>query len=359
MNASRRPSIHFTRSVVLVSLVIMAFTGCGGGSPSGPSTASPGVVLNGSLVGAAGSSSAGFGVSAQASKAISITGTVTVSVQESPGISTTVSSDGSFTLRGLPTGSFTLVFTRDGVPLGTLTFNSVMPNQEVTITVNITGSSVVLLEEQRNGVGHGDLEIEGRVEQVILLSATGDSRFIIDQRTVVARPGQTTIREGNTRRQASDLTVGQRVHVKGAWLPKEGATQPVLAYEIKLQHDDDDGEDGDDENPSATPTPTPRAACIIEGGVQGHKVELEGKILSGNAAAFRHMPEGSRSSSPVNVLAASASLECTPKSGPNAPTPAQCSASVTTGAKVHVSGILEICSATSAQVSASKVLVQK
>ena len=349
MNASRRPSIHFTRSVVLVSLVIMAFTSCGGGSPSGPSTASPGVVLNGSIVGAAGLSSAGFGVSAQASKAVSITGTVTVSVQGSPGISTTISSNGSFTLRGLPTGSFTLAFTRDGVPLGTLTFNSVMPNQEVTITVNITGSSVVLLEEQRNGVGHGDLEIEGRVEQVILLSATGDSRFIIDQRTVVARPGQTTIREGNTRRQASDLTVGQRVHVKGAWLPKEGATQPVLAYEIKLQHDDD-GDDGDEK---------PTTTCIIEGGVQGLKVELEGRILSGNAAAFRLMPEGSRSSSPVNVLAASASLECTPKSGPNAPTPAQCSASVTTGAKVHVSGILEICSATSAQVSASKVLVQK
>jgi hypothetical protein len=36
------------------------------------------------------------------------------------------------------------------------------------------------------------------------------------------------------------VTVGRRVHVKGTWLPAEGASQPVLASEIKLQDDDDD-----------------------------------------------------------------------------------------------------------------------
>jgi len=268
-------------------------------------------------------------------------------------MTTTVGADGSFTLRGLPTGSFTLLFTRDGTRIGTLSFTSVLPNQELNITISVTGSSLVLLEEQRNGIGHGDLEIEGTVEQVLLLSTTGDSRFLIHSRTVVARPGQTVIREGNTVRGPADLTVGRTVHVKGVWLPAEGATQPALAYEIKIQTSNEDS------TPTPSPSPSPRADCMIEGGAPGRGIELEGTISSGSASAFTLAVDGGRSSSGVNVLAGSASIVCTPPSGPNAPTPAQCSASVKPGAKVHVSGTLNTCTATSAQVSASRVQVQK
>lgn len=353
-----RTSFPLSMRVLLVSLLALSFTACGAESPSSPSASSPGVVVNGSIMGGGGSSSSAFGVSAHATPTSSITGTVTVTLQGSPQISTTVSSDGSFTLRGLPAGSFTLLFTRDGAPLGTLTFNAVMPNQEVTITISVTAGSVVLVQEKRDGIGHGDLEIEGLVEQILLVSLSGDSRFIIDGRTVVARAGQTSIREGNTARAVSDLAVGLRVHVKGVWLPLEGTLQPVLAHEIKLRDDDDD-DDAEDDDPPATPTPTPRAACVIEGGTAGRDIELQGTIASGTAAAFRLNVDGGRAASPVDVLAGSATVECTPKSGPNAPTPAQCAASVTAGAKVHVSGNLDTCTATSAVVSARKLLVQK
>ncbi len=350
MKTDRTSSLHFRRSPALILLSLMTLTACGGGSgnPVGPS-ASGGVVLAGTVVGATTSSSLAFGATSTPATP-SITGAVTISVQESPAISTTVGADSSFSLRGLPTGSFTLVFTRDGVRLGALSFTSVLPNQELNITVNLTGASVVLLEEQRNGIGHGDLEIEGSVEQVIVLGGASDSRFLIDHRTVVVRPGQTTIRQGNTARAAADLIVGRHVHVKGVWLPAEGSTQPVLAYEIKLQ----EGE----EATTPTPTPTPRAACMIDGATAGRGLELEGVVLSGNASAFRLTVNGNRSQNPVDIMAGGASLECTPKSGPNAPTPAQCAGLVAPGARVHVSGTLNACSETSAQVGATKVSVQ-
>src|SRR5436190_11427205 len=112
MNTYQRHISAFTRSAVLIALATLTFTGCGGGSPSGPDS-SNGVVLNGSIVGLSGASSASFDATSKASTNTAITGTVTVSVQEKPAISTTVASDGSFTLRGLPTGSFTLLFKRD------------------------------------------------------------------------------------------------------------------------------------------------------------------------------------------------------------------------------------------------------
>ena len=355
MTSSTRSSHILNRSTLALVLGMITLTACGGASsnPAGPS--SPGVVtLNGSVVGSGGaSSSSSASGAASTSTGLLIPGALTVSVLESPAMTVTVGTDGSFTLRGLPTGSFTLVFARDGARIGTLSFTAVLPNQELNITLSVTGSSLVLLEEQRNGIGHGDLEIEGRVEQVLLLSQTGDSRFIIHYRTVVARPGQTVIREGNTVRGPADLTVGRSVHVKGVWLPAEGATQPVLAYEIKIQTGDDD------RTPTPSPAPTPRADCMIEGGTPGRGIELEGTISSGNASAFTLAVGGGRSSSGVDVLAAGASLVCSPPSGPNAPTPAQCSASIKPGAKVHVSGTLNACSATSAQVSAGKVSVQK
>ena len=356
MTSSPRSSNIRNRSTFALVLGILALTACGGGSnPGGPSPAGV-VTLNGSVVGAGGSSSSSSATGVTStSTTLLAPGSITVSVQESPTVSTTVGSDGSFTLRGLPTGSFTLIFTRDGARIGALSFTSVLPNQELTIMVEVIGSSLVLLEEQRNGIGHGDLEIEGSVEQVLLLSQTGDSRFIIHSRTVVARPGQTVIREGNALRSPADLTVGLPVHVKGVWLPLEGATQPVLAYEIKIQA----GSDDTTPSPSPSPTPTPRAECMIEGGTPGRGIELQGTITGGDASSFKLAVEGGRSPNPVDVLAGGASLECTPQSGPNAPTPAQCSASVKAGARVHVSGTLNTCSATSAQVSAGRVSVQK
>jgi hypothetical protein len=234
-----------SRNLAALSLAAAAATlvACGSDNPSGPSAGQ--VSLRGQVmdqgVGAAGvSKQSGASAAADA---------ITVTVQENPAITATVGEDGSFTLRGLPEGAFTLVFkSAGGATLGTLSFAQVKPNQEITITVQVTGSGLLLVEERRNGIGHGDLEIEGLVEDVVTLAPSGDSTFVIDGYTVIARPGQTAIREGNRARTVEDVTEGRRVHVKGTWMEPGSArgssAQPVLAEEIKLQGPDASGEDG-------------------------------------------------------------------------------------------------------------------
>ncbi len=251
----------------LFLLISLALAACGGGdNPAGPG-AVQGVTLAGTVVGSSfGSASASSG-SASASVVV-----LTVSVLENPAITVTVAADGSFTLRGLPEGSFTLVFAQDGVTIGSLVFSQVNANQQITITVQVVGSSVVLLEQRRNGIGHGDIEIEGRVEQILVLNPAGESRFQIDGRVVVVRPGETAIRKGNRRLGVKDLAVGQRVHVKGVWLPAEAGVQPVQALEIKLQGEDTGTGGGDD--------PGTRSYCPDA----GRKAEVEGKITAKGAS---------------------------------------------------------------------------
>ena len=247
--------MHARSSVCTVlALTVLALAACGGG-PSGPSAAE-GVSLDGTAIGMPGLAATGFSASARGADP----DVITVTCVENLAITTTVGPDGRFTLRGLPEGGFHLAFSSNGTPLGTLYFDEVKPNQQITVTVDLSGSTVTLVEQRRNGIGHGDLEIEGLVEQVLELDVAGDSRFVIDGYTVLARPGETTIREGNRARTVEDVTVGRQVHVKGEWVTGEGSAQEVLAWEIKLQDDDDD-DDGIGE--------TCRA---------GDKAEVEGRI---------------------------------------------------------------------------------
>jgi hypothetical protein len=319
-------------AVVLVALGLAA---CG--NPNGPSE---GVTLEATVVGSGFSAASLRGSSASAA-------VITVTVVENPAMTTTVGADGRFTMRGLPEGGFTLLFRIDGVDAGSIHFDQVLPNQEITITISVAGSSVTLLEERRNGIGHGDFEIEGRVDQVLVVSTTGDSRFVIDGRTVIARPGQTTIREGNRARVPAEVTMGRRVHVKGVWLAAvPPAPQEALAWEIMLQGDE------------IGPSPAPGATCMINGGRAGDGIELEGRVSSGALPTFMMTVNGNRATGPVSIEAASASIECSPASGPNAPTPAACQARVTSGQRVHVRGTLTSCSLTAAVVSATSVRVQ-
>jgi hypothetical protein len=318
-------------SILIVAAFVLA--ACGG-NPASPSA--DGIVLRGTVVGA----------SAAGVSALSVGSTpaipVTVTVQENPAITATVGADGTFTLRGLPEGGFHLVFSSNGTPLGTLFFAEVKPNQEITVTIQVTGSTVTLLEDRRNGIGHGDVEIEGQVTAVLVLDPAGDSRFTIAGKTVVARPGQTAIREGNTARTVADVTVGHQVHVKGVWLPAEASGQPVLAQEIILQDEDDDGPDVD-------------KTCMISGGTVGQGIELEGGVVSGGFASFLMKVQGNRSSGNVQVDAGGASFKCNGFKG----TVAECQATVKAGAKVHVRGTLTSCDLTSAATQASQVMVQK
>jgi hypothetical protein len=327
----RQARLVFASILTVAAFVLAA---CGGNPTS---SSGDGVVLRGTVVGAAGAAALSVGTATGTAEV------VTVTVQENSAITTTVGPDGSFTLRGLPEGGFHLVFSSGGVTLGTIAFSEVKPNQEITVTVQVSGSTVTLLEDRRNGIGHGDVEIEGLVSAVLLLNPVGESRFTIDGKTVVARPGETAIREGNTARTVSDVTVGHQVHVKGVWLPAETAGQPVLAHEIKLQDTDDE------EGPDVDKT------CMISGGRVGDGIELEGSVVSGAFASFLMRVQGNRSSGNVQVDAGGASFKCNGSKG----TAADCQASVKAGAKVHVSGTLMSCDLSSAGAQASRVMVQK
>jgi len=345
------PRLDRRLAVPLAVLAALALVACGGDSPfpvaptsfAAQSAANAqGVTLSGTVLGSGSSSS----VSALSTSFSADTAEpITVSV-EGTDISTTVDSDGTFTLRGLPEGSFTLVFTdASSAEIGRLEFSGVLPNQEITLTVDISEGVVIVLEERRNGIGHGDVEIEGLVEEVQTLYPAGDSIFLIAGYTVVARPGETAIREGNQGRTVEDVTEGRRVHVKGVWLQADSSTQQVLAHEIILQGDDEDDTDTG-------------GGCMIEGCQVGAGIQLEGHVDSGSAPRFMLRVEGNRARYPVEIDASGASFKCTPQAGPNAPTPAECQAEIKPGAKVHVSGDLTSCDASSALVKAREVISQ-
>jgi hypothetical protein len=244
-----------SRSLLAVGLASVV-TGCGGSSPFAPTQVDgSGVTLEGTVL------SLAPGLAATVSSfARQVEGVVRVYVKDSPEISTEVDADGQFVLRGLPDGEFVLVFEDESGILGELPFGGVLPNQELIVTVDFDATQgVILLEEQRNGIGHGDLEIQGTIDEILELDPAGDSLFLIGGYPVVARPGTTAIRRGNRGIGVEDLSVGDQVHVKAVYLALEPgqdpADQQVLAHEIKLQVEDaGNGGGGDDDSDEAKVT---------------------------------------------------------------------------------------------------------
>ena len=216
----------FTLLVAACGISLLA--GCGGSSGSGVAVEKSAIVI-GKVV--AGAPKVGVQLLAAGDP-------ITVYVLSDPDIKVSVGADGTFTLRGLPAGSFTLVFMQGTDELGRLVFQEVAANQQITISVQLVSSEIVLVNEDRRGIGDAGVELEGLVQNVITLNAAGDSTFVIAGRTVIARPGVTAIREGNTRKTVADVTVGKRVHVKGTTV--QGSTD-VLASEIMIQNETDTG----------------------------------------------------------------------------------------------------------------------
>jgi hypothetical protein len=104
-----------------------------------------------------------------------------------------------------------------------------------------------------------------------------------------------------------------------------------------------------------TPPPS-SSSCGINGGTLGQGIELEGNVSSGSSAAFKLSVNG-RASFPIDVNAAAASFRCVGNA--KTTSDAECKAAVKAGAKVHVKGTLMTCAASSAQVTATEVKVQK
>ena len=93
--------------------------------------------------------------SAQGLRAFSQTGLDEITVEvEGTNITTQVRSDGSFTLRGLPEGSFKLFFRdKNGAVIGEIDFGNILSGQSIEILLRLEeDGSVTLLEERRDGV---------------------------------------------------------------------------------------------------------------------------------------------------------------------------------------------------------------
>jgi len=248
------------KRLAVVSAVFGAavgLVGCGSESPfAATSVNGSNIVLRGTVLNFVPALAAGFSASSTnavgfSASSTSTDGVITVTVDGYPEITTTVDAKGEFVLRGLPEGSFTLLFEDGhGAPgnLGILYFEAVLPNQELIVSVQfVDDGTVLLVEEQRNGIGHAGLELQGSIDAVPTApDVNGDYLFMIAGYQVMVSPGVTAIREDNTRLEWYELEVGDQVHVKGLWLVLESGVHPadqqVLAHEIKLQDGDADGE---------------------------------------------------------------------------------------------------------------------
>jgi hypothetical protein len=109
------------------------------------------------------------------------------------------------------------------------------------------------------------------------------------------------------------------------------------------------------ESPEPAGSPNP-SACIVNGGIVGQGIELEGNVSSGTYASFEMAVNGGRASGPVTVSASAAAFTCV--GGAKVPTDAECRLAVVPGAKVHVRGTMMSCT-TAPHVTATEVKVQK
>jgi len=90
--------------------------------------------------------------SAASASSASVQGIV-VMLKERPSLTATVDGGGGFTLVGVPSGTWSLVFMRDGQAIGEIRFQNVRRNQGIVIVVVLTsGGEVVLVKEQRDQV---------------------------------------------------------------------------------------------------------------------------------------------------------------------------------------------------------------
>ena len=257
-HGKRRCLIETIWTSLALALSSFLVAGCGGSSPTSPTQ--DGVNLTGQFVS---DGSSQLALRAQSSTDL---GGVTVEVLDSngndTGISVAVGSNGSFTLRGLPDGAFTLIFRDEsGTRIGRIRFTEVMPNQHLSILVDLNDEGTVsLLFEKRNGIGHGDLELEGIASEVQLEGGhVNNGTLRVNGELVISSGGETAIRNGNRRINLEDVE-GKLVHVKGEWRTMDG-TQVVFAREIKLQEEEqeDDGPtDVSDRNVPECSSPDPK-----------------------------------------------------------------------------------------------------
>ncbi len=242
--------------------------------------------------------------------------------------------NGTFTLRGLPDGRFTVDFYQGSTKVGSLVFDDVLANQQIAITVELSNGTIQLLDERRTGIGHGDVELEGIASSIHIEGDPMTGSLEVNGQLVTTRAAETSIRKGNERLTLEDLSSGDRVHVKGEWETADGSSA-VFAREIKLQEEEEEGDEAGQE------------CSYISGGRVGEPIVLEGTVLSGNDQSFVLEVNGNRADGPVNVtFGGSPTCVGQARNGP---------CQIDEGDKVNVKGTLTTCES----VQADEVKIQK
>jgi hypothetical protein len=231
----------------------LPLVGCGGSSPTSPSGAGK-VVLHGVAVGADGASAASAGgVTAQAASKDRVTVTV-----QGTSISTTVSANGTFELEGLPAGDFTLVFTINTTVIGTITITGVPTSGEISIVVQITVTTVVLINLEIDDHENDDasktciveggkvgrkIELEGNVDSgnatTFMMQINGNRSSSLVQVDATGAQFKCNGDKGNPNCKDT-VKPHAKVHVSGTLTSCDaGAVPKVVATEVKVQKADD------------------------------------------------------------------------------------------------------------------------
>jgi len=204
----------FARSRFAFLMVVAVACGsaaCGGsGSPSvtGPSAiggntaAGAGATINGRVNG-------GSGLPQMASLTTAATTTTGLTVTVAgTSISVPVGSSGEFTLRNVPAGNITLLFSGSGINASvSLTVGA---QEQIQIAVTVSGTNARVESEHRSGGDDNRAEVDGRITE-----ANATARTLRVSGTLVTVPADATIRRGSAPLSFADLKVGDEVEVLG------------------------------------------------------------------------------------------------------------------------------------------------
>jgi hypothetical protein len=173
-------------------------------------------------------------------------------------LSVDVNANGTFELKGIPSGTFTLVFLADGVEVGRVVVNAA-EGSEVKIVVQVNAGVLVVVEitvESTtpgtspatsgcvvNGgtLGQG-IELEGNVSSgsstAFKLAANGRSSVPVD-----VNASSASFRCIGSAKTTSDaecrasVKTGAKVHVRGTLMTCTSSKAEVTAIEVKVQKD--------------------------------------------------------------------------------------------------------------------------
>lgn len=262
------------RLLALAAIATLAFTAAcnsSGGptvsptSPSpgfsaGPTGATGGAVVSGTVTVASGARALSASPAASPSLTVSVVGTA---------ISGAVGSNGDFSLQGVPPGDVQLRISGSGVD-ATVTLSGIQAGQKIQIKITVAGSQGTIDSDSRESdgqSGQSEKQVEGRIESVVV-----PDTLIVAGQTVKVVTG-TTIRKGDRTLTFADLVVGLRVHVKGVAASVVSATPApavIEAREITVQN----------ENTDVPMKVTGKVLAAPSGSCPAITFELEGKAIT-------------------------------------------------------------------------------